>query len=163
MKKTSKVLFLTGFLVFVVSGCSTVVPQKISGASTAADSKVVILEEIIVLDDTHFEYDSSNLTKAGEEAVIQNMQVLKENPEVKIRIAGYASAIGTIEYNQKLSERRAKAVEKFLVKNGGIDLKRLTTIGYGNTRPAMYEPIPENIESKQARANMRVLFEIIVK
>jgi OOP family OmpA-OmpF porin len=39
----------------------------------------------------------------------------------------------------------------------------MTTIGYGETRPEMYEPIPSDIESKAAKANRRVLFEIIVK
>jgi len=62
-----------------------------------------------------------------------------------------------------LSERRAKAVEEILVREGGITPARLTTIGYGETRPAIFEPIPKNIDSKEARANMRVLFEIIVK
>jgi OOP family OmpA-OmpF porin len=39
----------------------------------------------------------------------------------------------------------------------------MTTIGYGETRPATYEPIPSDINSKAAKSNMRVLFEIIVK
>jgi outer membrane protein OmpA-like peptidoglycan-associated protein len=125
------------------------------------DQNVVVLEKLIVLDDTHFNFDSAILTKAGAIVVIDNTQVLKDNPEAKIRIAGYASASGTEEYNQKLSERRANAVEAILVNVGGIAPERLTTIGYGKTRPAMYEPIPKNIDSKEARANMRVLFEII--
>jgi len=89
-------------------------------------------------------------------------QDLERNPNVKIRIAGYTSAHGTVDYNQKLSERRAEAVRDYLIK-GGIAPDRLTTIGYGKTRPAEYEPIPENIYSKEAKANMRVLFEVIVK
>ncbi|MDD5686915.1 MAG: OmpA family protein [Elusimicrobia bacterium] len=127
------------------------------------EPNVIILEKLIVLDDTHFKFDTATLTEEGTKVVIENTKVLQDNPEAKIRIAGYASASGTEEYNQKLSERRAKAVEEILIKDGGIAPERLTTIGYGKTRPAEYEPIPGNINSKEAHANMRVLFEIIVK
>jgi len=117
---------------------------------------------LIVLEDNHFEFDKSAITKEGEAILDQNIKILKENPNAKIRIAGYTSAQGTEDYNQKLSERRAESVRDYLVK-GGIAPDRLTTIGYGKTRPAEYEPIPENIYSKEAKANMRVLFEVIVK
>jgi outer membrane protein OmpA-like peptidoglycan-associated protein len=82
---------------------------------------------------------------------------------MKIRIAGYASASGTKEYNQKLSERRATSVKNYLVQEGGIAQDRLSIIGYGDTRPAEYEPVPSDIYSEAAKANMRVLFEVIVK
>ena len=119
--------------------------------------------KFILLDDAHFDFDKSTLTKEGESILISNIQVLKENPGIHVRIAGYTSASGTDEYNQKLSERRAKTVQDYLVKEGGIAPGRLTTIGYGENRPATYEPIPSDIHSKAAKSNMRVLFEIIVK
>ena len=93
----------------------------------------------------------------------KSIQLLKDNPKAKVRIAGYTSAQGTKEYNQKLSERRANAVLDYLTKERPVPPENLATIGYGEMRPAMYEPIPEKIYSKQAKANMRVLFEVIVK
>jgi len=119
--------------------------------------------KFIVLEDEHFDFDKSTLTEKGVEIMERNIQVFKDNPEMKVRIAGYASASGTEEYNQQLSERRAKTVEDYLIKEGGIAPGRMTKIGYGETRPATYEPIPSDIESKAAKANRRVLFEIIVK
>jgi outer membrane protein OmpA-like peptidoglycan-associated protein len=119
--------------------------------------------KFILLEDEHFDFDKSTLTKEGEGILERNIQVMKENPGIKVRIAGYASASGTEDYNQKLSERRAKTVQDYLIKEGGIAPGRLTTIGYGETRPATYEPIPSDINSKAAKSNMRVLFEIIVK
>jgi len=119
--------------------------------------------KFILLEDTHFDFDKSTLTKEGEVILGRNIQVMKENPDMKVRIAGYTSASGTEDYNQKLSERRAKTVQDYLIKEGGIAPERMTTIGYGKERPAMYEPIPEDINSKAAKANMRVLFEVIVK
>jgi len=119
--------------------------------------------KLIILEEEHFDFDKSTLTSTGVAIMERNILVFKENPEMKVRIAGYASASGTDEYNQKLSERRAKTVQDYLVKEGGIAPGRMTTIGYGETRPATYEPIPSDIESKAAKANRRVLFEILVK
>ncbi|MBE0568242.1 MAG: OmpA family protein [Deltaproteobacteria bacterium] len=119
--------------------------------------------KFIVLEDAHFDFDKSILTKEGEEILLRNIQVMKENPGTNVRVAGYSSASGTEEYNQKLSERRAKTVEDYLIREGGIAPERLTKIGYGETRPATYEPIPADINSKAAKSNMRVLFEVIVK
>jgi len=119
--------------------------------------------KFILLDDAHFDFDKATLTKEGEEVLKANIQVMKVNPGINVRVAGYASASGTEEYNQKLSERRAKTVEDYFIKEGGIAPGRLTKIGYGETRPATYEPIPSDIHSKAAMSNMRVIFEIIVK
>ena len=133
------------------------VPEMAPVLAPKAEVKFILLEE------EHFDFDKSTLTKEGEVILKRNIQVMKENPEMKVRIAGYASASGTEEYNQKLSERRAKTVQDYLIKEGGVAPGRLTTIGYGETRPATYEPIPSDINSKAAKSNMRVLFEIIVK
>jgi outer membrane protein OmpA-like peptidoglycan-associated protein len=62
-----------------------------------------------------------------------------------------------------LSERRANAVKAYLVNEGVIASDRLSTIGYGKTNPAVYEAAPKEVYSAAAKANMRVLFEIIVQ
>jgi OOP family OmpA-OmpF porin len=80
---------------------------------------------------------------------------------MKLRIAGYASASGSEEYNQKLSERRANAVKDYLVNTGGIDGSRLETIGYGEANPAQPEADPSDKLSAAAYANMRVIIEVI--
>jgi OOP family OmpA-OmpF porin len=118
---------------------------------------------LISLEDSHFDFDSAALSESGKTILNHNARILKEHPKMKIRIAGYASASGTKEYNQKLSERRANAVKNYLVQEGGIAQDRLSIIGYGEMRPAEYEPVPSDIYSEAAKANMRVLFEVIVK
>jgi OOP family OmpA-OmpF porin len=125
----------------------------------ASEPKVIIL----AFEDVHFDLDKSTLTEEAQTILKRSVQILKDNPQSKIRIAGYTSASGTEEYNQSLSERRANAVEKYLINEGVILPDRLSTIGYGKTRPAEYEAAPKNLYSKAAKANMRVLFEIIVK
>jgi outer membrane protein OmpA-like peptidoglycan-associated protein len=122
-----------------------------------------VVEKVILLEDLHFDLDKSTLTKEAQTILKRNIQVLKENPNVKIRIQGHTSAIATEEYNQALSERRAKSVEEFLVKEGGIAPDRLSEIGYGETRLEKPEPNPELKESEAAQTNRRVIFKIIVE
>jgi len=134
-------------------------PRAIALPQPRIEEKVIIL----ALDDTHFDFDKAILTKEAQVILKRNIQILEANPKVKVRIAGYTSASGTESYNQRLSERRADAVKEYLIKEGGIAPDRLSMIGYGETRPAMYEAAPKDLYSEAAKANMRVLFEIIVR
>jgi outer membrane protein OmpA-like peptidoglycan-associated protein len=125
----------------------------------AAEPQIIVL----AFEDIHFNFDKSTLTPLAKRLLKKNIQLLKDNPGTKVRIAGYTSASGTEAYNQKLSERRANAVRKYLINEGIITRDRLSTIGYGESNPAVYEPRPKDLYSKAAKANMRVLFEIIVR
>lgn len=115
------------------------------------------------LEGSHFLFNSAEITENGKTILNLNAQVLKDNPKTKVRIEGYTSASGTEEYNQRLSEDRANAVKDYLVNVGGIDSNRLSTIGYGEANPAVYEADPSDINSDAAHANMRVLFEVVDK
>ena len=119
-------------------------------------------EKVVVFGDTHFDFDNSTLSQEAKTLLDNDVQVLKENPQINVRMAGYTSAEGSEEVNQKLSESRANAVRDYLIEEG-IAPERITVIGYGRTRPAVYEVTPGDINSKEAMANMRVLFEIVVK
>ena len=119
-------------------------------------------EEVVAFGDTHFDFNKSTLTNKAKTLLDEDVQVLKENPKMKVRMAGYTSAKGTEQSNQKLSEGRANAVRNYLIEKG-IGPERITIIGYGRTKPALYEVSPGAIRTKEAKANMRVLFEIMVK
>jgi len=82
--------------------------------------------------------------------------LLQKYPELtSIRIEGHADSRGTDEYNQKLSERRAAAVERFLVERG-VDADRLETVGKGER-----EPIGDNRTKEGRWQNRRVDFSIL--
>lgn len=134
-----------------------------------SDLKVIMLaldtkadEKVLAFGDTHFDFDESTLTQEAKALLDKDVQVLKENPETDVRMAGYTSARGTEDVNQKLSEDRANAVRDYLIEKG-IAPERITTIGYGRTRPALYEVTPGDINTKEAQANRRVLFEVVVE
>ncbi len=143
-------------------------PVKLSEQSLS-ELKVMMLvldpkddEKVVVFGDTHFDYNKAALSESAKTMLDKDVQGLKENPLMKVRMAGYTSADGTEEDNQKLSERRANSVRDYLV-DKGISPERITVIGYGRTKPAVYEVAPGDINSKEAKANMRVLFEVVVK
>jgi len=145
-------------------------PEKvvIIVAEPKVEEKVVAVQKkaavvVLAFQDIHFEFDQSTLTSEAKVVLKRDIKLLKENPKAKIRVAGYTSASGTEEYNQKLSERRAKAVQEYLIEEGVISRDRLATIGYGETHPAIHESAPRDIYSDAAKENMRVLFEIIVQ
>ncbi|RPH48280.1 MAG: OmpA family protein [Desulfobacteraceae bacterium] len=137
------------------------VEEKVSVLASAPgiDKRAIIL----ALEDVHFDFDKSTLTKEAQVILKRSIKLLKENPKAKFRIAGYTSASGTEEYNQKLSERRAKTVYDYLTKEGVVIPDRLSIIGYGETKPSMYEAAPKDLYSEAAKANMRVLFEVVVE
>ena len=143
-------------------------PVKLSEQSMS-ELKVMMLvldpkedEKVVVFGDTHFDYNKATLSESAKTMLDKDVQGLKENPLMKVCMAGYTSAEGTEEDNQQLSERRANTVRDYLIEKG-IAPERITVIGYGRTRPAVYEVTPGDINSKEAHANMRVLFEVVVK
>jgi outer membrane protein OmpA-like peptidoglycan-associated protein len=134
-----------------------------------SDLKVMMLvldqkndEEVVAFGDTHFEYNKTTLTNDAKTLLNRNVQLLKDNPKMKVRMAGYTSAQGTDASNQTLSEGRANSVRSYMIEKG-IAAGRITIIGYGRTKPALYEVTPGDINTKEAKANMRVLFEVVVK
>lgn len=133
-----------------------------------AEKKVVaapVEPEFTVLefDDVYFDFDQSTLKPTAKIKLDEYIQLLKENPKAKIRIEGYTSEKGTEEYNQVLSEKRADAVKSYLINEGGIKASRLKAVGYGQDDPKAYEANPDDIRSRAAKKNMRVLFEIVVQ
>ncbi len=144
-------------------------PQAQLSEKSLSELKVMVLvldpkddEKVAVFGDTHFGFGESILSQEAKTLLDKDVQVLKENPQTNVRMAGYTSAKGSEDVNQELSEKRANAVRDYLIEEG-IAPERITVIGYGRTRPAVYEVTPCVIDSKEALANMRVLFEVVVE
>ncbi len=69
----------------------------------------------LVLRGVHFDFNKSNI-RPGDAAVLDEaITILKQNPTVVVDVNGYCDIIGGMEYNQKLSERRANAVANYLL------------------------------------------------
>jgi OOP family OmpA-OmpF porin len=90
---------------------------------------------IIKLEGTHFDFDKATLRPAGKEKLDANAVILNAHPEIMIDIVGYTDSVGSAAYNQKLSEKRAMTVKKYL-EDKGIAADRMTAKGMGEANPS---------------------------
>ena len=84
--------------------------------------------------DVFFNYDQSLLDDRARQDVEFNVEILRNNPDVKIQLEGHCDERGTAEYNLALGEARALTVRKVL-ESYGVDPSRLATISYGEEVP----------------------------
>ena len=132
--------------------------------------KIVEVEKEVIIRDTvfvqqveeieknfnaaQFAKGKADLTDDSKIALHDLAKVMKQNPELRLRIEGHTSAEGDAAVNQKLSEARAQAAVDFLVNKEGIDASRLEAVGKGSSELKD----PENLTSD---VNRRTEFEII--
>jgi peptidoglycan-associated lipoprotein len=108
--------------------------------------------EFAVLDDVQFDFDQAVPRADALPVLAQAINVLRQNPALRLVIEGHASNEGTAEYNLALGERRAWSVKDYIVANG-IDASRLQTISYGEERPKY-----DNSTEETRRLNRRAAF-----
>ena len=96
------------------------------------------------LDPLHFDTDKYEIRRQDVHTVNEAASVMRRNPSLKMVIQGNTDSRGTPAYNKGLSERRARAVMKALVKRG-ISRDRLSMVAYGATRPVASNLTPEGM------------------
>jgi OOP family OmpA-OmpF porin len=82
----------------------------------------------------YFDFDKWDIKSAYYRTLDDFAAYLKDNPDARAEIAGHTDSSGTESYNMGLSERRANAVKQYLLRKG-VDGYRVTTVGYGYSRP----------------------------
>ncbi len=82
----------------------------------------------------YYEFDKADLTDNSREALDRLVKVLKETPNITIELSAHCDYRGRAEYNEKLSQRRAESVVRYLTEHG-IEAERLTAKGYGESQP----------------------------
>jgi outer membrane protein OmpA-like peptidoglycan-associated protein len=109
----------------------------------------------IALNNVWFEQSKPVLLTTSYGELDSLVQILKDNPTIKIEIAGHTDNVGDPKKNQKLSEDRVKAIKNYLI-NKGISANRLTGVGYGSSKP-----IASNAKEETRKLNRRVEFTIV--
>ncbi|HTI88938.1 MAG TPA: OmpA family protein [Puia sp.] len=102
-----------------------------------------------------FETDSATLLPDSYKALNEVVSILQQDTLLLLDISGHTDNSGSAEKNQRLSQRRAKAVLDYLVSQGHLDQKRLSATGYGSS-----QPIDDNNTPKGRARNRRVQFSL---
>ncbi len=114
----------------------------------------IVKNKAIVFDNLYFEFDSDKLKSKSFPALDEVVEMLLDNPDIHISVNGHTCSLGSDAYNQRLSEKRARAVTAYLEKHG-VDKSRLEYHGYGESRP-----IASNDTEAGREINRRVEFKL---
>ncbi len=109
---------------------------------------------VITLGDVLFEYDKANLKPGAQKNLYRLVTFLNDHPDQAVVIEGHTDSKGSDTYNLDLSQRRAEAVQGFLLSNG-IAVERITARGYGEAYP-----VASNATMAGRQQNRRV--EIVI-
>ena len=82
-------------------------------------------------------FDTGHATiKPESKSTLQSIgELLKQEPSLRLEIQGHTDNAGTADGNRKLSDARASAVKQYLITNFAVAADRLTTTGFGDTKP----------------------------
>lgn len=135
-----------------------------------AEPQIVEVEKVVVVHDTlyvkqiaeiedhynaaTFVVGKADLSDDAKFVLHDLAKVMKDNPEIRLRLEGHTSAEGDAAFNQRLSEARAKAAVDFMINHEGIAAERLEAVGKGFTEP-------KNPDDPTAPENRRTEFIVL--
>lgn len=129
-----------------------------AGVETIVGPDGCPVEVSIELDGVTFEFAKSTLRPEARTTLDQAVEILKRHPELTVEVAGHTDSRGASDFNQKLSETRAKAVYDYLIEKG-IDAKQLEgPVGYGESKPiASNDTAAGREENRRTELNIKAV------
>lgn len=112
------------------------------------------INSVINLGDVQFEVISAIITPEGQAELQKAVTFFADNPEANALIEGHTDTDGPSEPNQRLSERRARAVRDYLISEG-IDGERLEAQGFGESRPILVDAVEDKAASRRIEFLLR--------
>lgn len=128
-------------------------PNTIQGGKVDGEG-CLLTNQTITFNNIGFELDSANITASSRPILDRLVKALKSQTNFDVEIAGHTDSSGSAEYNEGLSDRRAKAVRQYLI-DQGISSERLTARGYGEV-----VPVASNEAASGRAMNRRVEFRV---
>ena len=110
----------------------------------------------IAIEGIYYDYDKWDLRPESETTLDSLVIFLNVNNNITIELSSHTDSRGLDDYNEKLSQKRAQSVVDYLIVKG-IDVERLTPMGYGKSKPVI-----ENAETEEEhQKNRRTAFEVL--
>jgi OOP family OmpA-OmpF porin len=141
-----------------VNNCVDKCPDTIMGLAVDADGCPI--PEVIRLK-VNFDFDKSDIKPQYHQELADFAAYMKQQQSfTAVEIAGHTDSKGADEYNQKLSERRAKAVRNYLVTNFGLDGSLFSARGYGESKPvASNDTEAGRAENRRMEAELKGVYK----
>lgn len=114
-------------------------------------------QQSVTFEDVHFALDRYQLRPEARVTLDGAVKTLQADPTLRVQIEGHTCNIGTAEYNLALGQKRANAVRDYLVAHG-VDQARLTTVSYGEEKPAY-----DNSREETRRLNRRAVLTVNIQ
>jgi OOP family OmpA-OmpF porin len=136
-----------------VTDCNDRCPGSLAGQAIGPDGCPVPLT--IDLRGVNFDFDKATLRPDAVAILDQAVEILGNHPQMRVEVAGHTDSIGTEQYNQGLSDRRARAVYDYLTSHG-VDPGRMSgPTGYGELRPIAPNTNEDGTDNPVGRARNR--------
>jgi outer membrane protein OmpA-like peptidoglycan-associated protein len=109
----------------------------------------------LLLRSINFDFDRTDIRPDAEPILDEAIRVIKEQDgEFTVIVEGHTDSVGTLSYNQELSEQRAESVRRYLVDHG-VPAERIRSVGYGETQPVADNTTPEG-RARNRRVEQRL-------
>ncbi len=105
--------------------------------------------------DVLFDFDSDVIRPSAALELAKVAHVLRHRSVGEIVLEGHTDSVGSLQYNQTLSQARAAAVRLWLHEKEGIPLRLLVARGWGEEKPAAYNTMPDGSDNPAGRAKNR--------
>lgn len=115
-------------------------------------------EKVTITLNVQFDTNKADIKEKYNDDIKRVADFMKEFPDTTAEIGGHTDNVGSAEYNQKLSEKRANSVRQYLIDKFGIDGSRLTAVGYGLTKPVASN---DTVEGKQQNRRVEAVMEAV--
>lgn len=155
----AKILDIQGKVLDIVgvsSGIQSVL-QDLGAKVTEQEVRIELSADVL------FDFDKYTLKPAATESLRKVGQVAAAYPNAPMRVEGHTDGKGTHPYNMRLSEQRAQSVKNWLVENGGVAAARITTKGWGETKPVAPNKNPDGSDNPEGRQKNRRVEIVLTK
>ena len=121
----------------------------------------IVVDKAIVLENIYYDFNSAEIVTQAAEELDKLVEILEDNPQIRIELSSHTDSVGSNPYNLELSQRRAESAVTYII-DKGIESSRIVSRGYGESRPIARNTNPDGTDNPEGRArNRRTEFKVI--
>ncbi|WP_349315847.1 OmpA family protein [Chitinophaga sp. MM2321] len=121
------------------------------------------VEKPIVLDNIYYDFGKATLRPESQMVLDTVVDMLNDNPKITIEMSAHTDSVGSVKFNDQLSQERAQSCVDYLISKG-ISSERLIAKGYGKSHPIAPNSLPNHKDNPEGRQmNRRTEFKVLSK